>query len=164
MELCPFERSRLCVEKLRQSGKRVAFAESCTGGLISRYITEHSGASDVFDCGIVSYSGKIKHKILGVCSETLVQYGEVSEETALEMAEGVAKLADADIGIGVTGIAGPTGATKDKKVGLIYVGVFYKKICKAYKLELYDPQMDRAMRRSYTADFVFQKILDLIKQ
>lgn len=157
------ESSNACVAKLKLAHKKVAFAESCTGGLLSKSITEHSGASEVFDCGVVSYSGTIKHRILGVCEDTLKQYGEVSSQTAREMARGIRKLSGADIGVGVTGIAGPTGGTHDKKVGLIYIGFSYLEQTYVHKLELYDPQMTRSMRREYAACFVFNKILELIE-
>ena len=153
--------SKKCIEILRRCNKRVALAESCTGGLIAKCITDQSGASSVFDCGIVSYSGSIKHKILGVRKETLAAYGEVSSQTAEEMAKGVAMIADADIGIGVTGIAGPTGGTVDKKVGLIYVSVYFHDSLKVYRLELYD-DMSRDERRKKTAVFVFGRIIELL--
>ena len=153
--------SKKCVAALQHNCKRVAFAESCTGGLLAKCITDHGGASAVFDCGIVSYAGRIKHKLLGVKKETLDTYGEVSAQTACEMAEGIAAVADADIGVGVTGIAGPTGATADKKVGLIYVSIFFENQPNVYKLELYD-DMSREERREKTAIFVFSKIIELL--
>ena len=153
--------SHRCVEILRKHGKRIALAESCTGGLIAKCITDHSGASDVFDCGVVSYSGKIKHKLLGVTKMTLDTYGEVSAETAQEMACGIVALGNADFGVGVTGIAGPTGATPDKKVGLIYVSIIYNKTVSVFKLELYE-DMSREKRREKTAIFVFSKIIELL--
>ena len=129
--------SKRCLDVLHQNGKSVAFAESCTGGLLSKCLTDHSGASDVFECGIVSYCGKIKHKLLGVCNETLATFGEVSAQTAEEMARGVATLSESDIGVGVTGIAGPTGATADKKIGLIFVAIYFNGMVYGHKLELF---------------------------
>lgn len=152
--------SRRCVEILRLHGKRVAFAESCTGGLLSKCMTDHSGASDVIECGVVSYSGKIKHKLLGVREDTLRIYGEVSEPTAAEMAQGIVSLSGADIGVGITGIAGPTGATIDKKVGLIYVAIARTDNTEVHKLELYD-DISRQERRTKTALFVFNRIIEL---
>ena len=99
------------VQTLAKKGLKVATAESCTGGLVSERITRVSGSSEVFDCGICSYSNEIKHKVLGVNEETLSVLGAVSAETAIQMAEGVKKLSNADIGISTTGIAGPTGGT-----------------------------------------------------
>ena len=93
-----FELSRKVVQTLLEKKLEIAHAESCTGGLLSKYITDQPGASAVFQCGVVSYSGKIKHHVLGVSEDTLRQYGEVSAETAREMAEGVRRLAKSDIG------------------------------------------------------------------
>ncbi len=113
----------LLVEKLKENGVKIASAESCTGGLISKLITDCSGASSVFDCGVCSYSNEIKEKVLGVSHNTLTLYGAVSPETAEEMARGIKKLSKAPIGISTTGIAGPTGGTPLKPVGTVYIGV-----------------------------------------
>ncbi len=161
MSLELYNVSLRCLELLQQKRMKVALAESCTGGLIAKSITDLSGASDVFECGVVSYSGKIKHKLLGVQQATLDAHGEVSCQTAAEMARGVSMISDADIGVGVTGIAGPTGATGEKKVGLIYVSIFCDDASSVYKLELYD-DMTRQDRREKTAIFVFSKIIELL--
>ena len=153
--------SRRCLEILRQCGKRVAFAESCTGGLLSKCMTDHSGASDVFECGVVSYSGKIKHKLLGVNEKTLRAYGEVSEHTAAEMSQGIVSLSGADIGVGITGIAGPTGATANKKVGLIYASITFAGETEVHKLELYQ-DVSREERRIKAAIFVLNRIIELL--
>ena len=121
MSLHLSENAQDCLRILIQNHKLIAVAESCTGGLIAKLITDQSGASEVFECGVVSYSGAIKHRLLNVRDETLNSYGEVSAQTAAEMDAGIANLGHSDIGVGVTGIAGPTGATATKKVGLIYV-------------------------------------------
>ena len=122
------------VERLREKNLKVATAESCTGGLISERITRVSGASEVFDCGVCSYANAIKSKVLGVSEETLSILGAVSAETAIQMAEGVKKLSGADIAVSTTGIAGPTGGTAEKPVGLVYLGVCTKE--KAYAVRL----------------------------
>lgn len=101
----------------------VSTAESCTGGMIASNITDLSGASSYFGMGVVTYSNEAKSKLIGVSSETLEKYGAVSEQTASEMAQGVRKLSGSDISISVTGIAGPTGGSKEKPVGLVYVAV-----------------------------------------
>jgi len=108
---------------LRKCKMTMAVAESCTGGLISSRITDISGSSDYFIMGIVAYSNKIKENILGVSPRLLQKHGAVSKQVALEMAKGVSLLAATDIGIGVTGIAGPTGGTKSKPVGLVYIAL-----------------------------------------
>ncbi len=101
----------------------IAPAESCSGGLLSSYLTDVSGSSAYMLGGIVSYSNHAKMHLLGVQGITLATFGAVSPETAAEMAQGVRKLAGADIGISTTGIAGPTGGTPDKPVGLVYLHV-----------------------------------------
>lgn len=111
------------VQELSKRHLHIATAESCTGGLISKRITEVSGSSQVFDCGVCSYANQIKQRIVGVSEETLARFGAVSRQTAAEMAAGIRRLSHADIGISTTGIAGPGGGTPEKPVGLIYVGV-----------------------------------------
>ena len=111
------------VERLRTRGMTVAFAESCTGGLIGKRITNVSGASKVFDCGIISYSNEIKHRILGVSEEALKEYGAVSAEVAKQMAKGALAVSGADIAVSVTGIAGPNSDGTSKPVGLSYIAL-----------------------------------------
>ena len=110
----------------------VAFAESCTGGLCAKRLTDISGASEIFHCGVVSYSNDIKHKILGVKEETLSMYTAVSEQTATEMAKGIRLLADADYGVSITGYAGPGD---DEEVGTIYLAVASEKSVRVKKLQ-----------------------------
>lgn len=111
------------VELLRASGLKTAVAESCTGGYLAKRITDVPGSSDVFECGVVSYANAVKAKVLGVKEETLAQYGAVSPQTAQEMADGVRTLSGADIGVSLTGIAGPGGGSQEKPVGLVYLGI-----------------------------------------
>lgn len=101
---------------------QIALAESCTGGYISHVITNISGASRVFERGVVAYSNQSKIDILQVDPDTLKQYGAVSEPVARQMAENLRNIANVDIGISTTGIAGPTGATPEKPLGLVYIG------------------------------------------
>lgn len=109
------------VQQLLEKNRRIATAESCTAGLVSKRITEVAGSSQVFECGIVSYSNRIKAQLLGVSQETLDTFTEVSAETAREMARNVRRISGADIGVSVTGLAGPGGGTAEKPVGLVYV-------------------------------------------
>ena len=111
------------VKKLIQKGIKISTAESCTGGLVSKKITEVSGASEIFECGVCSYANEIKNRVLGVENSVLEKYGAVSYETACQMAQGVKNLAKAQIGISTTGVAGPTGGIPEKPVGLVYMGV-----------------------------------------
>ena len=111
------------VKVLNERKMIMACAESCTGGLIAKRITDVSGSSSVFNCGIVSYSNEIKEKVLGVKSETLNEFGAVSEQTVREMVNGVLTVSGADIAVSVSGIAGPTSDNTSKPVGLIYLAV-----------------------------------------
>lgn len=114
------------VNLLEEQKMTVTTAESCTGGLLAGRIMNVSGASNVYQEGYITYSNDAKERLIGVKRETLMQYGAVSPQTAEEMARGVAKAAGADASLSVTGIAGPGGGTKDKSVGLVYVGCFVK--------------------------------------
>lgn len=104
----------------------VTAAESCTGGLVAGTLVNADGISEVFKESYITYSNEAKHKLLGVKKETLKMYGAVSRQTALEMAEGAAKAANADAAIVTTGIAGPGGGTEEKPVGLVYIGCYVK--------------------------------------
>ncbi len=112
----------LVVKMLTAAHKTIAVAESCTGGTIANRVTNISGSSEVFINGCVTYSNESKVRLLGVRNETLKARGAVSEEVAREMAEGIRTRSNADFGISTTGIAGPTGGTPDKPVGLVYIG------------------------------------------
>ncbi|MFA6320873.1 MAG: competence/damage-inducible protein A [Candidatus Omnitrophota bacterium] len=105
--------------------KTIAIAESCTGGLLASRITDVAGSSRYFAMGIVAYSNAAKENILGVSSQTIEKYGAVSPDCALEMAQRIRLLAGSDIGVGMTGIAGPTGGTIMKPVGLVYISVVF---------------------------------------
>ena len=111
------------VSLMKDKKVTAAFAESCTAGLCAKRITDISGASEVFHCGVVSYSNEIKEKILGVRADDLSHFGAVSDIVAAQMALGVKKLSGADYGVAVTGMAGPTSDDPEKEVGLIYIAV-----------------------------------------
>ena len=115
------EIEQVVVRLLTEKKKTLALAESCTGGFIANHITNVPGASAVFLGGVVSYANSAKEKFLGVRAETLKQHGAVSEAVAREMAEGARKKFGADFAIAVTGIAGPSGGTKDKPVGTVFI-------------------------------------------
>ena len=114
------------VEKLLQFKMTIATCESCTGGLISKRITNVPGASEVFGYGVCTYANEAKVKLLGVSVTTLENFGAVSQDTALEMAGGMLSLSGADIAISTTGIAGPGGGTETKPVGLVYTAIACK--------------------------------------
>ena len=111
------------VRRLTRKKKTLALAESCTGGFIAHQITNVPGASEIFLGGIVAYSNGVKEKFLGVKKNSLKKFGAVSANVAGEMAEGARKKFGADFAIAVTGIAGPTGGTKDKPVGTVFIAV-----------------------------------------
>lgn len=114
---------QVVVQEMTARGLTLATAESCTGGLMGKRITDVPGASACYLGGVVSYHNEVKENLLGVRHETLMTKGAVSEDTACQMAEGVRKALGADIGISTTGVAGPGGGTPEKPVGLIYVGI-----------------------------------------
>ena len=110
-------------DQLRKNNLTVATAESCTGGLLAHLLTNISGSSEYFEIGVITYSNKSKMELLGIPQETIKEYGAVSKQTAKAMAIGIKEQANVDIGISTTGIAGPTGGTKEKPVGLVYIGI-----------------------------------------
>ncbi|MCX7769816.1 MAG: CinA family protein [Proteobacteria bacterium] len=109
---------------LRERNKKIAFAESCTGGLLSSIITEIPGSSDYFERAYITYSNQAKIEMLGVNKDVIEKFGAVSYECAKEMVEKLKKLSLCDICVSITGIAGPTGGTMEKPVGLVYTGFF----------------------------------------
>ncbi|MBQ4577719.1 MAG: competence/damage-inducible protein A [Clostridia bacterium] len=114
------------VKGLAEKGMTVACAESCTGGLIAKRITDISGASEVFGYGCVTYWNEAKMQVLGVSPETIERYTEVSGQCALEMARGVRKLSGASVGVSTTGYAGPTGGTEENPVGTVFIGLSWE--------------------------------------
>lgn len=124
------------VHMLIEKGLKISSAESCTGGLFSKLVTDISGSSAVIDESYVTYANEAKTKILGVKKETLEKYGAVSEQTATEMANGLYKVSNSDVCVVFTGIAGPGGGTPEKPVGLVYVGVCINGKTEVHKLLL----------------------------
>jgi PncC family amidohydrolase len=110
-------------ELLRARGWTLGTAESCTGGLVGHLITNLSGSSDFFLGGIIAYANEIKRDALGVPEDLLVAHGAVSSPVALAMAQGVRRALGVDVGVSVTGVAGPLGGTPEKPVGTVYIGV-----------------------------------------
>ena len=110
-------------QRLKKRNLTIATAESCTGGLIAHTLTNVSGSSDYFERGVVSYSNRAKMELLGVPDDTIRKYEAVSKQVALAMADEIRVKSGVDIGLATTGIAGPTGGTKEKPVGLVYVAI-----------------------------------------
>lgn len=137
------------IEKLKEKHMKVATAESCTGGFIAKRITDVPGASEVFDCGIISYANEIKHRVLGVSEDDLNKYGAVSEPVARQMAQGALKVSGADIAVSVTGIAGPDSDSTNKPVGLVYIGLADRD--NVWVRELRTSRKDRSYNRYVSA-------------
>lgn len=147
--------ANLCIE----NGLTVSTAESCTGGLVAGTLINAAGISAVYKEGFVTYSNEAKEKRLGVKTETLEQFGAVSEETAKEMAVGCAKYAQTDFSVVTTGIAGPGGGTEEKPVGLVYIGCFAKgKVV----VERHIYEGDRGQIRSQAVNDALKLLFDMI--
>ena len=152
----------LVVRELEKAGKTLATAESCTGGLLAKRITDVSGASQVFEMGAVTYANRIKEKVLGVSHETLEAHGAVSEETAREMARGIRLAAGSDLGVGITGIAGPGGGTPEKPVGLVYIA-----LCDGehtWVRRMAPGSADRPRSRSWQRNAAASHALDMVRR
>ncbi len=115
--------SKKIVKLLNKKKLNLSFAESCTGGLLSSSITSISGSSKVFNMGLVTYSNNAKTKLLNIPIKTIIKYGAVSHEICLSMVKNLSKISKSDISISITGLAGPKGGTKNKPVGLVYIGI-----------------------------------------
>lgn len=148
------------VTELGRRGLRLATAESCTGGLLSKRITDIAGASKVFQMGAVTYANKIKTLLLGVPEPTLEQYGAVSEQTARAMAEGVRGKSGSELGIGITGIAGPDGGTAEKPVGLIYIALCDGKHTWVRKMQ----RAGASKGREYLRNLAASNALDMVRR
>jgi nicotinamide-nucleotide amidase len=144
---------------LADLGATVALAESCTGGLISKRLTDVAGSSAYFVEGFVTYSNASKERVLGVPKEVLAEHGAVSEPVARAMADGARKVSGADYGLSVTGVAGPGGGTEDKPVGLVYVGVADAEGAVAEKVDLTAWARSRSSIRERSAN----RALDLLR-
>ena len=146
-------------DALNAKGWTLALGESCTGGLIAHRITEVPGSSDYFLGGVVAYSNAVKESLLTVKNETLIAVGAVSEQTAREMAEGASKAIGSDVGISVTGIAGPGGGTEEKPVGLTYIGA---RTPDGGWVERYVFQGDRQSIKESAADAALELLLNAL--
>lgn len=142
---------------LRERGLKIAVAESCTGGFISHLLTNVSGSSNYFERGVVSYSNASKVELLKVDEDVITEYGAVSMEVAKKMAEGIKAISGTDLGLSVTGIMGPTGATEGKPVGLVYIGICDNEVCLSKKYNFGD---NRIMNKQRTA----QAALEIVRR
>ena len=144
------------IRLLTKKKLKISFAESCTGGLLASTITSISGASKVFNLGLVTYSNQAKIKILKVNQNIIKKYGAVSHECCSEMVKNLSRISRANINVSITGIAGPKGGTKQKPVGLVYIGV------KKGKKILINKCLFKSKKRSSIQRATVKKALDLI--
>ena len=150
-------------EILKEHSLVISVAESCTGGLLSSRLTYISGSSEYIRANFVTYSNESKMALLDVKDETLRVYGAVSEQCAREMSEGLYRKTKADIAISTTGLAGPTGATETKPIGLMYVGITnrYKSVVQQFKL---NPKFDRIRMKQEFTQCALQMLLDSLSE
>ncbi|MBQ3691922.1 MAG: CinA family protein [Clostridia bacterium] len=153
------------VKTLIERNLKIATAESCTGGLLSEMITDVSGASRVFECGVCSYSNEIKISVLHVKKETIDKYTEVSVQTAEEMAKGVLEISGADIAVSTTGVAGPTGGTDENPVGTVCIGFASKSGVFSEKKNFNaDSCNDRGEIRRRCAEYCLEKAEEIARK
>ncbi len=148
------------VRLLKERKMHISFAESCTGGLCSAGIVSIPDASYVFDGSVVTYSNEMKVKYLGVNPQTIENYGVVSEQVASEMASGAAETNGADIGVGITGIAGPGGATETKPVGMVCFGFYLSGRILSFTKHFGD--IGRNNVREASVGFVYERLIELL--
>lgn len=148
------------VDKLIEKGYHISFAESCTGGLCCGNLVNVTNASKVLDVSFVTYANEAKINFIGVSADTILTNGVVSEEVAYEMAKGVAEAAKSEIGVGITGIAGPGGGTAKKPVGMVCFGFYINGDATTYTKQF--GEIGRNQVRKSSVEFVFQKLLELL--
>ena len=156
-DMLPEER---VVERLKEKGWHISFAESCTGGLAAGRLVNVASASSVFDGSFVTYANEAKTDLLGVSPETIAEVGVVSEEVAAQMAAGTAKRMGAEVGVGITGVAGPTGGTPRKPVGMVCFGFFLNGETHTCTRQFGD--IGRNEVRKASVDFIYEKLADLL--
>lgn len=148
------------VEKLIEKGYKISFAESCTGGLCCGTLVNVTNASKVLDMSFVTYANEAKIKLLGVKADTILSNGVVSEEVAFEMAQGVCKKSGAQVGVGITGVAGPGGGTAKKPVGMVCFGFCINGETTTYTVQF--GEIGRNQVRKSSVEFVMNTLLDLL--
>ena len=154
---------RALVDALHEKGFTLSAAESCTGGLIAKRITDISGCSDVFFGGCVTYTNEVKQRLLGVSAETLEEHTAVSAEVAMEMAKGVRRATGSDIGISATGIAGPTGGTDETPVGTVFIGMSTVE-GESYRRLSLSSRRSRDFIRTVSATNAYDMVLKYLKE
>lgn len=152
----------LLVNKLTEKGWHIACAESCTGGLIASRIVNVANASKVLNVSFVTYANEAKMKYLGVSQDTILQYGVVSEPVVAEMAAGVAKESGSEVGISVSGIAGPSGGTDKKPVGMVCFGFYINGELTTKTCQFGNPGRNEV--RALSTDYALHTALELLSQ
>ena len=153
--------SKILVNLLKKKKLKVSFAESCTGGLMSSVITSISGSSKVFNLGLVTYSNTAKQKILKVPRKIIQKYGAVSVQCCLSMVNNLSKISNSQVNVSITGIAGPTGGSKKKPVGLVFVGLKFKN--KIFVNKYLFKNKSRINFQKAVVKFVIRILLSVIK-
>ena len=154
MKIMPAER---VAELLKKHNRTVATAESCTGGLIAKLLTDIPGSSEYFIEGVVAYANQAKTRLLGVPTELITEHGAVSKQVAVAMALGCRAKSGADFALSTTGIAGPTGGTPEKPIGLVYIALANEHGCHIEELRL-DPTLPRNEIRQRAAEIAFSML------
>ncbi len=149
---------------LLEKGLTLAVAESCTGGLLSKRVTDVPGSSGMFLLGVTAYANEMKTRVLGVPSALISEKGAVSQEVAAEMAKGARRVSGADIGVGITGVAGPGGGTPEKPVGTIYIAVDSDVLSKVVKYDSIHPGYDREQLRFRATQEALRLIVEAARQ
>ncbi len=148
------------VQQLKSKGYHITFAESCTAGLAAARLVNVPDASSVLDVSFVTYADEAKIKYLKVNPDTIKAYGVVSEEVAAQMCEGAAKAMNAEVGVGITGIAGPTGGTDTKPVGMVCFGFFINGEISTFTKQF--GSIGRNQVREASVEFVYNKLSELL--
>ena len=153
--------SKKLIKLLTKKKLKISFAESCTGGLLSSSITSINGSSKIFTLGLITYSNQSKINILKVPKKIIMKYGAVSYETCLSMVKNLNKIAKTDFSLSITGVAGPRGGTKEKPIGLVYIGIKKgnKTLVKKFKFK----NKKRSSIQKATVNKALNLILSLIK-
>ena len=153
--------SKKLINLLKKKKLKISFAESCTGGLLSSIITSNAGSSKVFDLGLVTYSNQAKQKILKVPSKIIKKYGAVSVQCCLSMVNNLSKISKSQINISITGIAGPKGGTRKKPVGLVFIGLKFRK--KIFVNKYLFKNKSRINFQKITVNKVIKTVLSIVK-
>ena len=153
--------SKKLINLLKKKKLKICFGESCTGGLKSSVITSNSGSSKVFDLGLVTYSNQAKQNILKVPNKVIKKYGAVSVQCCLSMVNNLSKISNSHINISITGIAGPKGGTRKKPVGLVFIGLKFKK--KIFVNKYLFKNKSRINFQKITVNNVIKTVLSVVK-